>query len=44
VATAPIAAEAQARGLKGPAIAKAIHEARTTAIQAALQTVRSAST
>ena len=36
VATAPIASEAQARGLKGPAIAQAIHEARTRAIEASL--------
>jgi tRNA nucleotidyltransferase (CCA-adding enzyme) len=36
VATAPIAAEAQALGLKGPAIAKAIHEARARAIEACL--------
>ncbi|TBO29411.1 multifunctional CCA addition/repair protein [Aquabacterium lacunae] len=36
VATAPIASEAQARGLKGPAIAQAIHEARTRVIEASL--------
>ncbi len=36
VPTAPIAAEAQARGLKGPAIAGAIHEARQQAIATAL--------
>ncbi len=36
VATAPVAAEAQALGLKGPAIAKAIHEARARAIEACL--------
>jgi tRNA nucleotidyltransferase (CCA-adding enzyme) len=36
VATAPIAAEAQALGLKGPAIAKAIHEARARTIEACL--------
>ncbi|MFZ2986658.1 multifunctional CCA addition/repair protein [Ideonella sp.] len=34
VATAPIAADAQARGLRGPAIAGAIHQARIRAIAA----------
>jgi tRNA nucleotidyltransferase (CCA-adding enzyme) len=37
LATAPVAAAAQARGAKGPAIADAIHAARAQAIHAALQ-------
>ena len=36
VATAPLAADAQARGLRGPAIATVIHEARVSAVAQAL--------